>query len=71
MKAGGPFTLKVSGTNTLKLDDILVGEVWLCSGQSNMEMGIGNRPTDNPDWTFANNAGAYSSKRLRVLVHCQ
>ena len=40
MKAGGPFILTVSGANTLKLEDILVGEVWLCSGQSNMEMGI-------------------------------
>jgi len=41
MKAGGPHVLSVSGTNTVKLDDVLVGEVWLCSGQSNMEMGMG------------------------------
>ena len=38
MPAGGPFTMKVVGTNTVTLDDVLVGEVWLCSGQSNMEM---------------------------------
>lgn len=37
-KAGGPFTLKVSDkNNSIFLKDILVGEVWLCSGQSNME----------------------------------
>jgi len=41
LKAGGPLTLSVSGSNTVQFDDILVGEVWLCSGQSNMEMGIG------------------------------
>ncbi len=41
MTAGGPFTLRVAGSSEIKLDDILVGEVWLCSGQSNMEMGVG------------------------------
>ncbi|MBI2302541.1 MAG: 9-O-acetylesterase, partial [Armatimonadetes bacterium] len=36
--AGGPFTVVVQGNNTITLDDVLVGEVWLCSGQSNMQM---------------------------------
>ena len=40
-KAGGPHTLTVSGSSTVKFEDVMVGEVWLCSGQSNMEMGIG------------------------------
>src|SRR5689334_9726786 len=31
-KAGGPLVLTVSGSNTIKLEDVLVGEVWLCSG---------------------------------------
>ncbi len=40
MKAGGPETMEVAGKNTLKLENILIGEVWVCSGQSNMDMGI-------------------------------
>ena len=40
LKVGGPHTMMVVGSNKIKLEDVLVGEVWLCSGQSNMEMGI-------------------------------
>jgi sialate O-acetylesterase len=36
-----PVTLLIKGSNTIRFEDILVGEVWLASGQSNMEMGIG------------------------------
>ncbi|MCP3903638.1 MAG: sialate O-acetylesterase, partial [Planctomycetes bacterium] len=35
--AGGPFALRVTGRNTIAFDDVMIGEVWLCSGQSNME----------------------------------
>ncbi len=40
LKAGGPHTLTVKGSNIITFEDVLVGEVWLCSGQSNMEMGM-------------------------------
>jgi len=40
-KAGGPFEMTIAANNTVTLTDILVGELWLCSGQSNMEMGLG------------------------------
>jgi sialate O-acetylesterase len=36
-KAGGPYELKIDATNHLVVKDVLVGDVWLCSGQSNME----------------------------------
>jgi len=37
-KAGGPYTITfISGTQKIVVNDILIGEVWLCSGQSNME----------------------------------
>jgi sialate O-acetylesterase len=38
--AGGPYSLAVNGKNSIILKDILAGEVWLCSGQSNMEMKV-------------------------------
>lgn len=38
LKAGGPFVLTINGENSVVLTNVLVGEVWLCSGQSNMEM---------------------------------
>lgn len=37
LKAGGPDTLVVTGKNRVEIQDVLVGEVWICSGQSNME----------------------------------
>ena len=36
-QAGGPYTLQIKGNNTLELRNILFGEVWVCSGQSNMQ----------------------------------
>lgn len=36
LSVGEPVTLTVKGTNTIEIPDVLVGEVWLCSGQSNM-----------------------------------
>jgi sialate O-acetylesterase len=39
--AGGPYTVDVDADRKVRLDDVLVGDVWLCSGQSNMEFGMG------------------------------
>ncbi len=36
--AGGPYSITIRSDKTIKLNDILIGEVWVCSGQSNMEM---------------------------------
>ncbi|MGI4728974.1 MAG: sialate O-acetylesterase [Janthinobacterium lividum] len=40
MKAGGPYQMILHGKNSITLDDILLGDVWLCSGQSNMEFAL-------------------------------
>ncbi len=41
VKAGGPYTMNFSGRNNVQVKDVLFGDVWLCSGQSNMEHNIG------------------------------
>lgn len=40
LPVGGPYELKVAGNNTVTLTDVLVGEVWICSGQSNMQWSV-------------------------------
>ncbi|WP_439629856.1 serine/threonine-protein kinase [Gemmata sp.] len=41
------------------------------AGPDKAELGIGNNPEGNPDWTFTESAGRYRTKRLRVLVRCR
>ncbi|KAA3619549.1 MAG: 9-O-acetylesterase [Calditrichaeota bacterium] len=53
--AGGPHELLVSGENTTKLKNVMIGEVWICSGQSNMEMALaGNGKINNYKEEIAN-----------------
>ena len=59
MKPGGPYILQV---NDVELKDILVGDVWLCSGQSNMELPV-NRVTD----MFRDEISAYENTNIRQL----
>ena len=53
-KAGGPYTIRFIGKeNEIVLSDVLIGEVWLCSGQSNMEWSA-NSTIDNRDFEVEN-----------------
>ena len=47
LKPIGSTTLKVKGKNELTVNDVAIGEVWLCSGQSNMELMV-QMSTDQP-----------------------
>ena len=60
MSAGGPYTLKITGSNSLELTNVLFGEVWVCSGQSNMEWSV--RASRDADAEIA--AADYPSIRL-------
>ena len=49
-EAGGPYSITLTDGEQTVLDNILIGELWLCSGQSNMEMpmkGFKNQPVEN------------------------
>ena len=46
MAAGGPYTLRIKGSNAIELTNVLFGEVWVCSGQSNMQWSV-NASKDN------------------------
>ena len=40
LPVGGPYKLRVAGSSVVELTDVLVGEVWICSGQSNMQWNV-------------------------------
>ncbi|MDR1962479.1 MAG: sialate O-acetylesterase [Planctomycetaceae bacterium] len=48
-EVGGPFTLTIKGKNELTLENVLVGEVWLASGQSNMQWNVQNSTNSGND----------------------
>jgi sialate O-acetylesterase len=56
-----PETLEVLASNSISIQNILVGEVWLCSGQSNMERQLGPRPPQPliTDWEKERDAASY------------
>ena len=49
MKAGGPYTMEVKGNNTIIINNILLGDVWFCSGQSNMVVNMERVKEKYPD----------------------
>lgn len=57
---GGPYNMVLKGKNTIEFDNILIGEVWICSGQSNMEWQVSN--TNNAKTEIA--AANYPNIRL-------
>lgn len=65
--AGGPFQIKLSDGEEMILRDVWIGEVWFCSGQSNMEMpmkGFKNQPVDGSGMDILNS----TNNRIRVFT---
>ncbi|HLP36031.1 sialate O-acetylesterase [Lacibacter sp.] len=64
--AGGPYTVVIKGSKEVTLKNVLIGEVWFCSGQSNMEMpvkGYSNQPVIGSNETILNS----SNDNIRFL----
>jgi sialate O-acetylesterase len=64
--AGGPYQLAVASSNRIVLDDVLIGDVWFASGQSNMEMplkGFADAPVRNS----AEEIARASQPQIRLL----
>jgi sialate O-acetylesterase len=64
-EAGGPFQMTVKATNTISLNDVLVGDVWVASGQSNMEFPM--KALTNADAEIA--AAEYPKIRIFRVEH--
>jgi sialate O-acetylesterase len=65
MQAGGPYTITVAGVDTMTLADVLVGEVWIASGQSNMEWPLAR----TRDSVVESNAAEYPEMRIFRVTH--
>lgn len=63
---GGPFLMKIKGKDEkLEFENVLVGDIWLCSGQSNMEWRV--RYSNNPEFEISN--ASYPNIRLFTVEH--
>lgn len=63
--AGGPHVLTITGKNRVEISDVLIGEVWLCSGQSNMERQLGLREGQQPIVNWQAEAAAADFPSIR------
>jgi len=71
MPAGGPFTMTISGRNRVVVSDVLVGEVWLAGGQSNMERQLGPRAGQRPIDDWEKEAAAANDPQIRQFAVAQ
>ncbi|MBN1456460.1 MAG: hypothetical protein JW912_01255 [Sedimentisphaerales bacterium] len=60
LKAGGPYSMEIRGSNHITLKDILIGEVWVCSGQSNMDL-----PMDRVKYRYPEVIAGSENKAIR------
>ena len=68
--AGGPYNITIAGVNTITISDVLIGDVWLASGQSNMEMPLKGFPNSSVLKNGAEEIANSTQPQIRLLrVH--
>ncbi len=68
LKKGGPLEMTVAGKNTVTIHNVLVGEVWVCSGQSNMEFALWNHVVFGGAKNFEQEVAAANYPVLRLFI---
>ncbi len=68
MNAGGPYAMTIQGNNTITLNDIMIGEVWLASGQSNMERQLGPRRGQQPLTNWLEEKKNAANNNIRMIT---
>lgn len=62
-KAGGPYTMDITAGNTITLNNILMGDVWVCSGQSNMDL-----PMARVAWKYPEEIATANNPQIRQFL---
>ena len=62
-KAGGPYEMNIKANNSITIHDIMIGDVWVCSGQSNMEL-----PMKRVSWNYPGEIEHSANKYIRQFL---
>lgn len=60
LRSGGPYAMTVSASNSITIKDIMIGDVWVCSGQSNMEL-----PMKRVSWVYKTEIAKSENPNIR------
>lgn len=63
LKAGGPYQMEIKASNAITINDIMIGDVWVCSGQSNMEL-----PMRRVSWNYPGEIENSENKYIRQFL---
>lgn len=63
LSAGGPYTMTITAANSIEINDIMIGDVWVCSGQSNMEL-----PMKRVSWNYPGEIENSENRNIRQFI---